>query len=181
MDSSILVLVLIGIIGAVSLFGGYRQVKKQRQGIQRLRPIATVIILFVLVGFFLFEQGLFDGNPLPPPTLAPTEVPSRTETLILNETVTYPLVVGDKMTLSYTGELGQVVTLTLKPATGNSPTITIIKGEPPTVEKTIRARGLQTIICGYQFDANGTFSFAFLAEESTDYTIEFVEGNACRG
>ena len=183
MDSSILVLILIGIVGAVSLFGGYRLARLPRRNDTQLRFLISVIIAVILAVWFLYDRGFFDNNNniAPPAPSQPTQIPIQSEALSLNETTTYTLAEGDKMALSYTGELGQVVTLTLKPESGDSPAIVIMRGDPPTAERSIRARGLQTVICGYQWEDNETVTFSFQATATTTYTVEFVDGNTCRG
>lgn len=182
MTSTMLVLLLMGIIGVITIFGGYRFARVERQNSKQIRAIIAIIIAVIMAVWLLYDMGFFDeDNEALPTQTQSTSVPVENATLTLNETASYSLLEGYIMSLSYTGELGQVVTLSVEPEDGDSPPVTIIRGDPPAAERSIRARGLQTIICGYEYTDNETVTFTFQAVATTTYTIEFVDGNTCRG
>ena len=181
MDSSMLALILVGIIGAVSIFGGYRLARMKHSNDKQIRAIARILIVVILLIALLLKLKDFSGTDTPTAPSIPTQIPIQMETLTLNETTTYTLTAGNTVALRYAGELGQVATLTLKPDSGDSPAIVIMRGNPPTAERSIHARGLQTIICGYQWEDNETVTFSFQATATTTYTVEFVDGNTCQG
>jgi|GEM_PF-5233328 len=187
MDDSYAIIIIVGAIALVSsVIGGYRLAQIQSRYMKPIRLIGTLIIL-VLVAIFVYYE-LQDGIPIqhgnPPTAIPPTIETVRIETLDLNQTATYALNLDEKVALTYAGELGQVVTLTISPETGTSPTVTMssqVGDNPPVVDRSIRARGKQTIVCGYLFNVNATYTFLFQATDTTNYTVEFAEGNTCQG
>lgn len=185
MDSLLFIIIIGAITLAGSLIGGYRLAQIRGRHQKSIRAIGFLVVL-VIIGialYFEFQDIVIvqDGNP--PTLVQPTIQPVRIEMLELNQSTSYPLILDDELALTYEGELGQVVTLTIIPETGTSPTVYLsaqIGDNAPISDGSIRARGKQTIVCGYQFDFNGTFTFLFQATDNTNYTVEFVDGNTCR-
>lgn len=185
MDSFIIILLVGAIALAGSVMGGYRLAQMRGRNRKTMRAIGFIIALVIIAIALYFEfqdvRMIQEGNP--PTAIQPTTKPMQIEALTLNQSETYTLNLDDEVALTYEGELGQVVTLTIIPETGTSPTVFLssqVDDNPPVPDGSIRARGKQTIVCGYQFDFNGTFTFMFTATDFTNYTVEFVEGNSCR-
>jgi hypothetical protein len=173
---------IIIIVGAValmgSLVGGFRlaQIRGQKRPPMLMRVIVALVFI-AIYGYLQFGDRLFTQDT--PPTSTES---ARVEMLILNQTSSYTLQAGEDIALTYDGELGQIITLTIIPETGTAPTIHLssqIDDNPPVENESISAEGNQTTICGYEFTSNATYTFSFQATTDTTYTIEFVDGNSC--
>ena len=174
---------IIIIVGAValmgSLVGGFRlaQMRGQRRPTTLMRFIVALVFV-AIYGYLQFGDRLFTQDT--PPSSAVDS--ARIEMLTLNQTTSYTLNTGEGIALSYDGELGQIVTLTIIPDTGTAPTIHLssqVDDNPPISDSSINAEDDQTIVCGYEFTSNATYTFLFQATTDTTYTVEFVDGNAC--
>ena len=186
---SLLIMIILGVIAiGGSLIGGFRLAKVQTRLMKKIRLVGTMLLLLA-VGVYLFSElrdsaSIQNGIQSLQPSATTSAVRSvRTEGLELNQTTSYQLNLDEELALTYDGELGQVVTLTIIPEIGTAPTIYLssqVGDNPPIADGSIRARGQQTIVCGYQFDVNGTLTFLFQATENTSYRVEFVEGNSCQ-
>ena len=179
--------VLIVAIGLIALFGvRLRYTSKPTPVNRNLQVILIIVIMLIFgAGVYLNLDAPSQNTDQNEEVLqAETEAGLiKTEALELNQTSTYPLNAGDRLVLTYEGELGQVVTLTIIPEEGASPTVRLssqIADNPPVPDGSIQARGNRTVVCGYQFDHNATYMFTFQATEFTDYRVEFVAGNTCR-
>lgn len=185
MDSYVIIIIVGAIVLASTVIGGYRFAQIQNRYIKPIRAIGTLIVLLFVAVFVYFEVKdripVQNGNPSTP---TQTTLPSvRIELLELNQTASYALTLGEEVALTYAGELGQVVTLTIIPETGTAPTVYMssqVGDNPPVADRSIRARGNQTIVCGYPFDINATYTFLFEATDTTNYTVEFADGNTCK-
>ena len=174
---------IIIIVGAVavagSLIGGFRlaQMRGQRRPTMLMRVLVALVFVGIY-GYLQYGDRLFTQDSPPATAIQP----DRIETLDLNEIVSYALDTGDEIALTYDGELGQVVTLTIIPETGTSPIVHLssqVEDNPPVSDESISPQDTQTNICGYEFTSNATFTFLFQATTDTTYTVEFVDGNAC--
>lgn len=185
MDSMIPALALMGVIGAITIFGGYRLTNRGgKRRSSALRAVGTAIMMIVLGAFVLFDEGVFDdlldGQGVQ--VEATSAVPyNRLFSLALNESTPYQLTVGDAVGLAYNGELGQIVSFTVKPEVGSAPSVSLVTGNPPNVDIIVDGGAVDTLVCGYQFDFNGEVIFVFEAQSTTTYTVELVDGNeACQ-
>jgi hypothetical protein len=183
---SLIIIIIVGVfaIGG-SLIGGFRFAKIQNRGMRKIRPIGTIILLLAVgIYYFLeFQDSVPIQDGILPTEPQATVSSARIEMLELDQTTSYTLNVDDEIALTYEGELGQVVTLTIIPETGTAPTIQIssqVADNSSISDESIAAQDTQTIVCGYQFTSNGTVTFLFQATESTSYTVEFVDGNTCQ-
>lgn len=184
MDAMIPALALMGVIGAITIFGGYRLTNRgQNRRSGAVRAVGTAIMMIVLGAFVLFDEGFFDdllsdGQSAPVESTVPY---NRLFSLALNESTPYQLTVGDTIGLAYNGELGQIVSFTVEPEVGSAPSVSIVTGNPPNVDIIIDGGAVDTLVCGYQFDFNGEVIFVFEAQSTTTYTVKLVDGNeACQ-
>jgi len=150
----------------------------------------SIILSFLMFGMMGFAQltgslqnntnETVPANPSPIPTFQSSTF--EEDTLVLNQTTTYPLLAGNIIALQYYGEVEQVVTLRLTSEDDITPPITIITqrdDNSQAVVDVVTSKDGLTVICGFTFEATGEYRFTFEAPIDSTYSVQFESGNTC--